>query len=228
MIVLGIETSGRAGSVALAIDGQIRAERELAATGRRHARTLVPEVGKLLNSQNVSVSELDVVAVSIGPGSFTGLRVGVVCAKTLAYALSCRIVGVDTFLAVAAAQANVDHCWVIDDALRGDVFAGEYRRENGNWRCLREPALLPLSEWRALMSQGVRITGPGVEKLHLELLELQCSEVKSGTPSARQISLLGTAAALAGRFDDAWTLEPCYIRRSAAEEKADADRATAP
>jgi tRNA threonylcarbamoyladenosine biosynthesis protein TsaB len=228
MIVLGIETSGRAGSVALAIDGEVRAERELAASGRRHARTLIPELGDLLKSQGLAAAGIDAVAVSIGPGSFTGLRVGIVCAKTLAYALGCRIVGVDTFLAVAAAQDDIENCWVIDDALRGDIFAGEYRRDNGNWRCVVEPGLVSLADWRTSVPAPMRVTGPGVDKLRGDLAGLRLSEHERSTPWARQIALLGNAAVLAGHVDDPWTLEPRYIRRSAAEEKADAGRATAP
>lgn len=226
MITLGIETSGRSGSIALVVDGVLQSERELSATGRRHARTLVPEIGALLSAAERSPSAVDVVAVSIGPGSFTGLRVGCVCAKTFAYAAGCRIVAVDTFLAVAAAApADVSRLWVIDDALRGDLFAGEYVRVKQQWLCPREPRLISIPEWSRLVLPGVPVSGPGVDKLSAELEELggiQFIAAPLRNPRAGQVALLGETHAVRGMFEDHWTLEPRYIRRSAAEEKADA------
>src|SRR5687768_2419931 len=102
MLVLSIETSGTGGSIALVDDRACLAERSLSQAGRRHARTLVFELKQLLAEREVAPGDLGAVAVSIGPGSFTGLRVGVVCAKTLAYAVSTKLVAVDTFLAIAA------------------------------------------------------------------------------------------------------------------------------
>ncbi|MFN5976898.1 MAG: tRNA (adenosine(37)-N6)-threonylcarbamoyltransferase complex dimerization subunit type 1 TsaB, partial [Planctomyces sp.] len=83
-MLLAVETSGMTGSLALSADGQLLSERVLESEGRRHAQTLVSEVGLLLSGQGLTVGDLSAVAVSIGPGSFTGLRVGLVFAKTLA------------------------------------------------------------------------------------------------------------------------------------------------
>ncbi|SFI65858.1 tRNA (adenosine(37)-N6)-threonylcarbamoyltransferase complex dimerization subunit type 1 TsaB [Planctomicrobium piriforme] len=227
MISLGIETSGRAGSVALAVDGVLVGERDLAASGRRHARTLVPEVRELLASQGLAARDVNLVAVSIGPGSFTGLRVGVVCAKTLAYAVGCPIVGVDTFLAVAAAQSDLGRVWVIDDALRGDVFAGEYARVDGRWKCEQTPRLIPVSDWRALLAADAVVTGPGIATLAADLDGMILGAAEFRIPHARQVVALGDMLASEGRLDDPWTLSPFYMRRSAAEEKADQAGATA-
>lgn len=226
-VILGVETSGPAGSAALVIDGAVQGERELSASGRRHARTLIPELDGLLRSAGLAPRDVTLMAVSMGPGSFTGLRVGVVCAKTFAYAVGCRLVGVDTFLAVAAEQSPADALWVIDDALRGDLFAGRYRHLEGGWKEVDRPRLLPLEEWRANLATGDVVTGPGVEKLADLLAGLEQSGVPLGPvgqrlPRARQIALLGGRQAASGRVDDPWRLEPLYMRRSAAEEKADA------
>lgn len=104
MLTLGIDTSGLGGSIAIARDGNCLAERALSRTGRRHARTLVAELKALFDDTRLRPHDCNTVAVSIGPGSFTGLRVGVVCAKTFAYATRCTLVAVDTHLAVAAAS----------------------------------------------------------------------------------------------------------------------------
>lgn len=224
MITLGLETSGRSGSVALVSNCQLVAERQLSATGRRHARTLVPEIGRLLADAGLTANDVGTVAVSIGPGSFTGLRVGCVCAKTFAYAADCRIVAVDTFLAVAAAVDDVERMWVIDDALRGDVFAGEYVREREAWSCLHEPQLLSLDDWQQRVLPQVPVSGPGVDKLQAELesiSHLKFADPSRRFPQAAQVALLGARQAESGNTDDPWSLEPRYIRRSAAEEKAD-------
>lgn len=223
MIVLGIETSGRSGTIAVVRDQILLGETELSATGRRHARTLVPEIGILLEKLSLKMSQLDGVAVSIGPGSFTGLRVGIVCAKTLAYALQIPLIAVDTFLAVAEnSEASNDLLSVIDDALRGDVYAGEYQRDiNGIWSCESPPALTSMSEFLNHLLPEALISGPGVGKL-IDALEGRklVDETRRG-PQAKQIALLGERRLDSQDIDEFWTVEPHYIRRSAAEEKAE-------
>lgn len=221
-LTLGIDTSGRAGSIALVQDGDLLLETELSATGRRHARTLVPEIKSALEALKFSPSDVKTMAVSIGPGSFTGLRVGVVCGKTFAYATGCSMVGVDTFQAVAA-DSNIDETgpelWVIDDALRGDVFAGRYAYRDEQWLIVEQPHLVSLEEWKQHVGE-VCVAGPAVPKLEPELDGLR---LRSGDnlPQARNVAMLGEVRALANDLDDPFELKPFYIRRSAAEEKAD-------
>ncbi|WP_437194517.1 tRNA (adenosine(37)-N6)-threonylcarbamoyltransferase complex dimerization subunit type 1 TsaB [Planctomicrobium sp. SH527] len=227
MIALGIETSGRAGSVALLIDGLPAGEIDLTASGRRHARTLVPEIADLLKSRELKPSDIQLLAVSIGPGSFTGLRVGVACAKTYAYAMGCPLIGVDTFLAVATAQPECDRVWVIDNALRGDVFAGEYQAINGIWTCVTPAALIPLSTWREQLRTDHLVTGPGLSTLRRELEGLNLGNEAFREPHARDIVQVGAQLHAEGHSSDPWALVPFYMRRSAAEEKADEASATA-
>ncbi len=223
MPVLGIETSGRSGTIAVVQDQAVLGATELSATGRRHARTLVPEIGLLLEELKISKIELNGVAVSLGPGSFTGLRVGVVCAKTLAYSLDIPLVAVDTFLAVAEHPDVQDqHVWVIDDALRGDVYAGSYHRsKSGAWVCRVAPELMSLDRFRSNLSAEDSVTGPGVTKLIDDLQGLKLLKEDPRVPHARQVALIGEKRLRQGNVDDCWKVEPHYIRRSAAEEKAD-------
>ncbi|MEZ5944219.1 MAG: tRNA (adenosine(37)-N6)-threonylcarbamoyltransferase complex dimerization subunit type 1 TsaB [Planctomycetaceae bacterium] len=224
VIVLGIETSGRQGSLAVVRDGNLIAEKELSATGRRHARTLVPELKTLLEDNGLYSSDLDVIAVSIGPGSFTGLRVGVVCAKTLAYALNKPIVAVDTCDAIAfALPTDITRTAVIFDALRGDIYVAEYERTNSGWNETNRPGLLPLEAWLATTTgKFLTATGPGLAQ-HGEEIAPHCPLAPEGfhNPHASAIALLGEQQVQAGDFADTWTIEPHYIRRSAAEEKAE-------
>ncbi len=227
MIVLGIETSGRAGSVAVSIDGTLAGERDLTASGRRHARTLVPEISDLLRSVNLGPRDVQALAVSIGPGSFTGLRVGVVSAKTFAYAVGCPLIAVDSFLAVAWNDQQRNRLWVIDDALRGDLFAGLYVKEQGEWRLEIPATLRSLEEWRTTLTADDAVTGPGLLTLSGELPQWIAGTSDDWIPHARQVVRIGARLAAEAKFSDPWTLAPVYMRRSAAEEKADQASATA-
>ena len=101
--LLIVETSGRGGFVALAEGTALREMRRLD-EAKRHARDLAPATAELFGAQGWKARDLNGVVVSLGPGSYTGLRVGVMSAKTLAYATGCALIGVETF-AVVAAQA---------------------------------------------------------------------------------------------------------------------------
>ena len=105
-VILAVDTSGMCGTIALQRDGELLEERELEQSRRRHAQTLISEVQELLQDHELGSSTVEIVAVSHGPGSFTGLRVGIVFAKTFAYATGCSIVAVDTLQAVAESVAS--------------------------------------------------------------------------------------------------------------------------
>ena len=226
MLILGIETSGRSGSVALLQEGQLLAEKDLAATGRRHARTLIPEIQNTLTLAEKKVDQLTGVAVSIGPGSFTGLRVGVVCAKTIAYATRCQLVGVDTFESIASQSSSlIGNIWVIDDALRGELFAGQYRQTaSQEFTCLQRPKLVSIEEFERSLGVDDLVSGPGVRKLAPQFDHLNLVESTAWTPSARLVAEIGASRIEKGVNDDFWSLLPDYLRRSAAEEKAESTK----
>src|SRR5262245_17032824 len=104
--LLILETSDRPGQVAVAEGAAIKGSRRLD-EARRHARDLAPAVAAILGEQKWKASELQAVIVGLGPGSYTGLRVGLMSAKSLAYATGCALIGVETFRAVAR-QASPD------------------------------------------------------------------------------------------------------------------------
>ncbi|MCA9113492.1 MAG: tRNA (adenosine(37)-N6)-threonylcarbamoyltransferase complex dimerization subunit type 1 TsaB [Planctomycetaceae bacterium] len=246
MLIAAIETSGRSGSIALCEtageSGQLPATsietRSLDREGRRHARTLVAELDRLFRDHGQTLAACEAIAVSIGPGSFTGLRVGLACAKTLAWATGCRILAVDTLQCVAAqAPADVEEVLVISDAQRGDVAVRTFRRAKPASRQpgsggLTEPgqmepagalSLLPADVWCGERSPDDYVSGPAVAK-YQPLLEDRCriAPPEQCQPGADSLLRLAIPRLLAGAADDAWTIEPAYTRRSAAEEKADA------
>lgn len=222
MWIVGIETSGLAGSVALLRDDAVVAERRLDTAGRRHAQTLHAELRDLLQAAGLSAREIDALAVSLGPGSFTGLRVGVVGAKTWAYATGCRVVGVETpLICAAAAPADWSHVWVVTDAQRGDFFVAEYRRdETRRWQRTAPLGIVAAAEWLRQRQPEERIIGPGVSRIAEGATAAQVFRDEWATqPSAGVLGQLAHQRLQAGSFDDYWTLVPIYLRPSAAEEK---------
>jgi tRNA threonylcarbamoyladenosine biosynthesis protein TsaB len=232
MIILGIETSGTRGSVALFQNGACLAEAELEAAPRRHAQTLVTQIRDLFGPLALRIPALEAIAVSVGPGSFTGLRAGVVCAKTLAYATGARLAAVDTLEAIAAnSPPDVETVHVITDAQRGDLFVGTYRRAaEGDW--LRESplAIVGGEGWFAGLRTGDVVTGPGLAtwrdghdaSSNPPATAWRGLPESVWTPSARAVAVIGARQIARGVVADCETLEPFYLRRSAAEERADA------
>ncbi len=232
-LTLGLETSGPVGTVALRRDRCLVECVRLETDGRRHAQTLAAEVDRLLRSNGQSAQELNLIAVSIGPGSFTGLRVGVVFAKTLGYALGCQVVAVDTFCAIAAnSPSDVSEVVVLADAQRGELFAGRYMPSNGGvqsatWPRCGEIAIVSAADLCQQLAQHnhsvppIAVSGPAAESLStmlpssVRLLDSSC-----WIPRADVVAQLGEEQAERNEFAKPWTLEPFYLRRSAAEEKA--------
>jgi tRNA threonylcarbamoyladenosine biosynthesis protein TsaB len=226
MLILGIETSGMRGGIAVCRDGLCLAEAALENAPRRHAQTLVTQIQATLERLGIRIADLDAVAVSIGPGSFTGLRVGVVCAKTLAYATGCRLAAVDTFAAIAAnSPADLAAVHVIADAQRGDLFLGTYRRSAAEgWNSPSPPTIVAAQEWLATLGEKDIVTGPGLAVVDRNPAAAMWGSLPESvwTPSARTIAEIGARQIAEGRLADCATLEPFYLRRSAAEERADA------
>lgn len=224
MLTLAIDTSGLCGSVAL-LDGETcLAERELE-LGRQHGQSLVPEVSRLLAEQGRRPSDVQLVAVSSGPGSFTGLRVGIVFAKTLAYAVRCPAVAVETFLAIAHnAPADVGKLSVVEDAQRGELFDGAFRREpGGDWQRPDSIDIVSVETWIAELRPADVVAGPGLARI-AERIAANCRVLPADfwRPRAATVGLLGQRLLAAGAAHDPWSLEPLYLRRSSAEDKWDA------
>lgn len=230
LLTLGVETSGMTGAIALRRAGQLIESVSLQQAGRRHAQTLIAEVDAMLRRANLTSQQLDVVAVSIGPGSFTGLRVGVVFAKTLAYAIGCRLAAVDTFRAIAASSpAAVSDVIVVSDAQRGDLFVGRYTVGDHSRGPIRQGEIIIESadsfgqrvQSLAASCGNFAVTGPAATTLQSVLprpVRVLAAELQH--PQAEFIAELGEQQALSGELSDPWQLEPFYLRRSAAEEKA--------
>ncbi len=226
MLTLGIETSGRTGSVALREAGETLSEAVLSRTGRRHARTLVAEIQSMFQKLGRRPTETTFVAVSIGPGSFTGLRVGVVCAKTFAYVTGASVVAVDTLQAIAEnAPLEESRIDVLVDAQREEFFYAQFERNSeGFWEQNSQTSLVSAEHFFHTRDSTVPVTGPGLQRYRDQISQIDCLASGRWDPQAAIVACLGERQATAGKTHDLWKLEPLYIRRSAAEEKADAQR----
>jgi tRNA threonylcarbamoyladenosine biosynthesis protein TsaB len=221
-LILGIETSGLAGSIALCRGAECLSESRLEDAPRRHAQTLVSQIGTLLQAAGHRPRDLGAVAVSIGPGSFTGLRVGVVCAKTLSYATGCRLAAVDTLRAIAAnSPPDVEHVHVIADALRGDAYVAVYRQNAGKWVTEQSPSIAPAEAWLAGRAGGATFSGPGLQT-YAQFVPASGRQLppECWIPQARLVARLGLDQLQRGETADCATLVPFYLRRSTAEERA--------
>jgi tRNA threonylcarbamoyladenosine biosynthesis protein TsaB len=218
-LILAVETSGMAGSVAICQGGQLVEQRCLAGEGQRHAQALVSEVDRLLRDRGLHPQDFAGVAVSAGPGSFTGLRVGIVFAKTFAWLNDARLLAVDTLRAIAnQAPSSLETVCVISDAQRGELFAASYRW-NALTNCrdaidgvkLISVESLPLDQ---------PLTGPALIKLRPQLAErYQYVEECLWQPTASAIGAVGFHLLQTAEFAVPEVLEPVYIRPSYAEEK---------
>lgn len=222
MRILAIETSGRAGEVALAEDGQIVVEGELDPR-QRHTQLLVPTIRDLLAQVGWRAKDVALIAISIGPGSYTGLRVGLTCAKTLAYATGAEVAAVNTLEAIAHnAPAEALRISVISDAQRREVYRAEFGRAGPGaaLEAAQATAIVPIQEWAEALVPATTVLGPGLRRFR-EMVPQGCpvAPEELWDPRAAAIARLGYSQYVAGRRDDYLQLQPLYFRKSAAEEK---------
>lgn len=219
MRVVGLETAGRAVSVALVDGEEVLAEAWLAAP-QRHCRELIPLVDWCLLQAGVALEEVDGFAVSLGPGSFTGLRIGLATAKALAQATGKGLAGVPTFEALAAAAG--EFCGIVCPVLPsrpGEIYAAFMVRRGDGWAYLSPPLALSPAAFPAHLPPGeesVLIVGEGAEAVTAAAAGALGPRVAVAAPVtsrllAAHVAWLGRKKLLAGG-DDLFTLEPLYLR----------------
>lgn len=224
MRVLGIETSTPRGEVAVATAGQSPVSLGLQ-QDLRHGRDLVPCIQRLLEQQGWPVASVEAVAVSLGPGSYTGLRVGLTCAKTFAYASRVPLVGVDSLEVVAAnAGDTTGAILAVADAQRGELYCGRYRMERGVPTAEAPVRILGLRDAVALADASVRVVGPGLARYAADFAHAGCCLAPEDAwyPRAEWVARLGCDRLRQGHTLDVHTAEPIYMRRPAAVDKWEA------
>ena len=219
--ILLVETSGRAGQIALALGDAMLAVRTLD-EARRHARDLAPALAAMLTEQKWKAHDLDAVFVSRGPGSYTGLRVGIMSAKMLAYATGCALFGIQTFAAITAqAPVDAERLDILADAQQGKVYVQSFQRADGAiWLSVSQLAVRRFNDWLASRDPSAWVSGPALAIYGRSLPQnVRMVPEADWNPRAQSLLAPGLPRYRAGERDDPWTLEPLYLRPSAAEEQ---------
>lgn len=218
--LLILETSSRTGQVALALGDELRGKRRLD-EARRHARDLAPSIAALLAEQRWHPRDIQAVIVSRGPGSYTGLRVGMMSAKTFAYATGCTLIAVDTFAALALqAPPSVPCIDVLADAQQDKAYVQSFIRSVEGFQPETDLSIHRFTDWLAAREPSAWVTGPGLLKWASHLpADVPKLDASLWEPQPACLLRIGLARYLAGERDDPWTLEPLYLRPSSAEEQ---------
>lgn len=224
MKVIAIETSGMVGSVALCEGppgADCLAERPFE-RGMRHGQALLPSLKEMLDELGLRPEDTELIAISHGPGSFTGLRIGITCAKALSYVLKKPLIAVPTLdvLAENVMPGQIPICPILD-AKRKAVYACIYRPKNGQWQretdfmTIEPQALLPM------LPKPTLIFGDGIppyqELFNRDGIILGKGEL--GIAKARVVARLGIQLYEKGNISDPFRLQPLYLRRPEAEER---------
>ena len=223
MLILGIDTA--TAQVSVAVGGH---EGVLASTqsvrGKQHAEVLTPAIEFTCKQARVDLSEISVVAVDLGPGLFTGLRVGVAAAKAMAYALRVPMIGVPSLDLVAFPLRFSSKLIVAAvDARRGELFTASYRQVPGGIQRLTPhhvvtpddlaSELLATAEECVLVGDGALRYREVFEGMH----KVEVIEEGLAYPAASSLVMLAHAQALREQWVKPWDLQPLYLRKPDAE-----------
>ncbi len=223
MLILGVETASL--QVGCAIGGHEGVLASFhAAKGRRHVETLVPAIEFMCRHAQIELAEISVVAVDVGPGLFSGLRVGVATAKALAQALRVPTIGISSLDLLAFPVRYTSRLIVpAIDARRGELFYAFYRQVPGGAQRL-SPYQVGTPEDLAseLLARGedCLVVGDGALRYPEVLTEVSGAEAGDATsafPSAASLVELAHPQALREEFVQPWELQPLYLRKSDAE-----------
>lgn len=224
MKILALESSAKAASCAVLSDGELLAS-AWQATSLTHSRTLLPMVEDMLNNSELSVQEIDAVAVAAGPGSFTGLRIGIAAVKGLAWAAEKPCIPVSTLEAMAWPLAHLEGNIICAmDARRQQIYNAVFLAEGGELTRLREDRAVSLEEAAAdvgEMDGPMTIVGDGAG-LCFDFLTARGVECRLAPVHLRQQSAVGVAMAAwrrRGETLSAQELTPVYLRLSQAERE---------
>jgi tRNA threonylcarbamoyladenosine biosynthesis protein TsaB len=222
MKVLAIDTSSRCGSVGLCEDGVLL--REVSVLSREaYSATLLPCVHQLLESLNLPMDEIDVFGVTLGPGSFTGLRVGVATVKGFAWSMKKPVVGLQS-LEVLAHNIRREGVVLVPmlDARKGRVYGAVYRWSNGRLQTVIEAQDIEASRLVVGHQAPIVAFGDGARKYQAQLeaqqnIPIEFPEAEADIPRGSVLSRLAFEAFQAGKIIDIYTVEPLYLRPSEAE-----------
>ena len=231
MIILAADTSTSYNSVAVCDDERVLAE-SIVQCGRSHSERLVVTVDWVLTEAGIKLDDVQLLAISIGPGSFTGVRVGTAAWKGFAFGKRLPLVGVPTLDAMTRLGAFREHCVCpLLDARMGEVFGALYRFADGVREKVTQDLVCPVEKILENVGERVVFLGDGAD-LYRDRIVAQCPQAVfipalCSMPRASAVAAEGWALVRQGACTDAALVEPVYLRKSQAEEnraKAEANR----
>jgi tRNA threonylcarbamoyladenosine biosynthesis protein TsaB len=211
-LILNIETATRNCSVSLAENGKVLAIREISDQGYSHAEKLHVFINEVMAESGKSFSDLEAVAVSRGPGSYTGLRIGISAAKGLCFALEIPLIAVDT-LQILAARAKVSNGVVIPmlDARRMEVYSAIFDADLSQIRetkaeIITEESFSEITETAYFLGDATEKCKPFLTRGNFVFLDQMVF------PSANEMGELGFAKFQKSEFEDVAYFEPFYLK----------------
>ena len=228
MKVLGIDTSSNATSIAVIEDNKLICEYTIN-TKTTHSQKLMPMIENMLKISEVNVNDMDMIAICQGPGSFTGLRIGMATAKALSHVNNLPIVGVNSLELLAGNMDLSDKkiCSILD-AQRTQVYMGQYKFENNKLVEIKSVDVVEIDELlEELKSSNEEwiLVGEAVYKYEDKIKEIENICVPAPSHNVNKASSLCTIAM--NKYDqnidvyDCYTINPVYIRKSQAEVQYD-------
>ena len=223
MLILGIETATERVGVSIGGHDGVIASFQIT-RGRRHAETLVPAIEFMCREADVSLPEIGAIAVDVGPGLFTGMRVGIATAKAMASALEVPVITATSLELLALAVAEDDRVVVpVVDARKGEVFFSMYRGDETAVRAVAAPTCGPIDSVVAAVierGQSVVAVGDGARRYH-EALEadhrIEIADETFDHPSADTLVRLAHRRSLREDWIAADRVEAYYLRQPDAE-----------
>lgn len=219
-IVLNIETATTNCSVSLSKDGETLVLKEDNSPGYSHAETLHVFIDDVFKISKIKPSEIDAVAVSKGPGSYTGLRIGVSTVKGLCFALNKPLIAIDTLESLAH-QVSAEDGYIVPmlDARRMEVYSAIYNSKLELQREIRAEILIEESFKKLLKTDKVYFIGSGVEKTKGLMQHPNAVFIEDKLPSANEMALLAELKYQISDTEDVAYFEPYYLKDFVALKK---------
>jgi tRNA threonylcarbamoyladenosine biosynthesis protein TsaB len=213
-IILNIETSTKNCSVCIANSGEVVAMKELNNGNYSHAEVLHPYIEIILKEANISIDQLDAIAVSKGPGSYTGLRIGVSAAKGLSFALNKPLISIDTLTSLSHSVAVVDTGTIVPmlDARRMEVYAAVFNIDHEQVRSTKAEIIETTSFSEELEKGIVYFLGDGSQKCREVIKHENAVFVDDKFPSSREMAKLSYKKYKKNDIEDVAYFEPFYLK----------------
>jgi len=219
--ILAIETTTKNCSVALFENEKLLALKEHYSDDYSHAEQLTLFVEEVIKSANLTLKEIEVIAISKGPGSYTGLRIGTSTAKGLCYALDIPLISISTLKAMAFTMARHQtadiYCPMID-ARRMEVFSAVYDAENNETRGVQAD-IVDEETYAHFLNNEVLFFGDGALKCKEIISHKNAKFLEGVYPSAKDLGKLAHAKFMNNEFEDVAYFEPFYLKDFIAGKK---------